>query len=56
MAHKHFCLKCNAVVAEVTSIANATRTTTSNFAPSADPGKKRRRIGLMRTPVAGTEF
>ena len=40
----------------VTSIADATRTTTSNFAPSADPGRKRRQIGLMRTPVAGTEF
>jgi hypothetical protein len=40
----------------VTSIADATRTTTSNFALSADPEKKRRQIGFMRTPVASTEF
>jgi hypothetical protein len=30
----------------VTSIADTTRTTTSNFAPSADPERKRRQIGL----------
>jgi hypothetical protein len=30
----------------VTSIADTTRTTTSNFAPSADAARKRRQIGL----------
>jgi len=56
MAPKHFCLKCVRWWRRVTSIANETRTTTSNFAPSADPARKRRQIGFMRTPVPGTEF
>lgn len=34
--HKHFCLNCEAVVAEATSIANATPTMmTLNFATTA---------------------
>jgi hypothetical protein len=40
----------------VTSIADMTRTATSNFVPSAEPEKKRQQIGFLPTPVAGTKF
>ena len=56
MVHKHFCPKCNAVVAEGDFDCGRDADHDFKLAPSAEPEEKRRQIGFLRTPVAGTEF
>jgi hypothetical protein len=56
MVHKHFCRKCNAMMAEGDFDCGHDADHDFNFAPSAEAEKKRQRIGFLRRLVAGTEF